>query len=120
MRIGIGLLTVIHGIPKIKGGVDTWKSLGSAVNPLGIYFLPIIWGFLAACAEFFGGIALILGLGTRLASLALAIMMFVAAVWHIERGDKFTVYSFALSLMVVFLTWVIIGGGPFSLDRYLF
>ncbi len=118
MRIGIGLLTMIHGYPKIVGGVAMWRELGTFVNPLGIYFLPIMWGFLGACTEFFGGILLILGTGTRIASLALIIMMFVAVSWHLSRGDSYNIYSFPLSLMIVYTSFLIIGGDIFSLDYY--
>jgi putative oxidoreductase len=119
MRVGIGILTIGHGIPKIMGGIETWRSLGSFVNPLGIYFLPVMWGFLGACTEFFGGIALTFGLATRLASACLIVMMFVAVVWHLRRGDSYDIYSFPLSLIVIYAAFLIIGSGTFSLDYQL-
>lgn len=119
LRIGIGILTLMHGVPKMLGGSDTWRHLGTFVNPLGIYFLPLMWGFIGACTEFFGGIALIFGFATRLASIFLTAMMFVATVWHIDRGDSFNVYSFPLSLMVLYAAYVIMGSDMYSLDAYL-
>lgn len=120
MRVGIGLLTMLHGIPKMSG-IETWHNLGTTfMFPLGITFLPTMWGFLGGCTEFFGGIALMLGLGTRAASFSLVIMMFIAAIWHIKRGDSFNVYSFPISLCIVYLTFMVIGGGDFSLDYYIF
>lgn len=116
IRVGIGILTIGHGIPKIMGGFETWNYLGTFVHPLGIYFLPVMWGFFGACTEFFGGIALTLGFMTRLASLALALMMFVATIWHIYKGDGFQQYSFPLSLLVIFVAFMIMGGGAYSLD----
>lgn len=118
LRIGIGVLTFLHGVPKIMGGVATWQQLGTFMYPLGIYFLPVMWGFLGACAEFFGGISLVFGLGTRFSSLCLTFMMFVATVWHIHKGDPFNVYSFPLSLIVVYLAFVISGSDKYSLDYY--
>lgn len=119
MRVGIGLLTIGHGIPKITGGVQTWAQLGTFVNYIGIYFWPIMWGFLGACTEFFGGIMLTFGLGTRLASAALTFMMIVAFAWHYGRGDSFNHWSFPVSLIFVYLAYFIIGGGKYSLDYYL-
>jgi putative oxidoreductase len=120
MRVGIGVLTIFHGVPKIMGGVAMWKELGAFMHPLGIYFLPIMWGFLGAATEFFGGIALVLGLGTRIASVCLVIMMIVAFAWHLDRGDSYQVYSFPLSLIVVFLAFIVIGDGMYSLQHYFF
>ena len=75
MRIAIGILTIGHGFPKIIGGVGMWRWLGSTVIPLGISFLPVMWGFLAACTEFFGGIAL------------------VAWIWHTNSMSIFNNYD---------------------------
>ena len=119
LRVAIGILTVLHGYPKFMGGQEHWEQLGMFINALGIYFLPVMWGFLGMAAEFFGGMALVLGLATRLTSAALTFMMFVAMMWHITKGDPFMVYSFPLSLVVLFLTFTIIGGGTYSVDAYL-
>lgn len=119
LRISVGILTIGHGFPKIMGGVPMWTQLGTFVNPLGIYFWPLMWGFLGACTEFFGGIALTVGFGTRIASLALIFMMIVATVWHIDRGDSYNAYSFPLTLVFVYLAFFIIGGGSFSFDSYM-
>jgi putative oxidoreductase len=120
LRIGIGLLTIPHGYPKLMGGVSGWQNLGTIfMSPLGITFLPVMWGFLGAAAEFFGGIALTLGFGTRIASFALILMMIIAAAWHVMRGDEFNVYSFPLSLIVVFIYTLIMGDGKYSLVDYL-
>jgi putative oxidoreductase len=120
MRVGIGVLTIGHGIPKIMGGVPMWQELGTWVYPLGIHFLPTMWGFLGACTEFFGGIALVAGFGTRVASFCLTMMMFVATVWHLNHGDVFNVYSFPLSLIVVYIGFIMMGSGKYSADAYLF
>jgi len=119
MRIGIGVLTIGHGLPKIMGGTAVWRSLGGVMGVLGIHFLPTLWGFLAACAEFFGGIALTLGLGTRIAAFFLSCMMIVAFMMHKNNKDDFTVYSFALSMLVIFLSFMVMGGGVWSVDMYL-
>lgn len=120
LRISIGILTILHGLPKILGGVSEWEQLGTFVHPLGIYFWPVFWGLLGALTEFLGGFALVLGFGTRLASFALTIMMFVATVWHIDRGDIFNVYSFPLSLIFVYYYFVLVGSGKYSLDYYCY
>lgn len=119
LRVGIGFLSVCHGMPKFMGGTEQWQQLGMAMNSLGIHFLPVMWGFAAAVTEFFGGIALTLGIGTRLVALLEALAMIVAFIMHFRKGDPFTVYSFALTLIIVFITFIIIGGGKYSLDHRL-
>ncbi len=119
MRVGIGVLTIGHGLPKIMGGMPMWQELGTWVYPLGIHFLPTMWGFLGAATEFFGGIALVAGLGTRIASFCLTVMMFVATVWHVNHGDVFNVYSFPLSLIFVYAGFMMMGSGKYSVDEYL-
>lgn len=118
MRIGIGAITLILGIPKMSGPA-TWINLGQTfMFPLGIRFLPIVWGFLGGCSQFFGGIALALGLGTRIGSFCLIVMMIIAVLWHLKRGDPFQVYSYPLSLIFVYSTFLIIGAGNTGLDIY--
>jgi len=119
MRVGIGVLTIGHGIPKLMGGVSMWEELGTWVYPLGIHFLPTMWGFLGACTEFFGGIALVLGFGTRVASFCLTMMMFVATFWHINHGDVYNVYSFPLSLIFVYFAFFLMGAEGYSFDSYV-
>lgn len=120
LRITIGILTIGHGIPKIMGGLQGWQQLGTTfMYPLGITFLPLVWGFLGACTEFFGGITLTMGLATRFSSFCLIIMMIIATAWHIKKGDSFQVYSFPLSLIFVYLVFLMVGGGRFSLDNYM-
>ena len=39
LRVGIGILSLFHGGPKIIGGFDKWYQLGQmAMTPLGIHF----------------------------------------------------------------------------------
>lgn len=119
LRVAFGLLTIGHGIPKIVGGAQMWASLGTMTQGFGIYFWPMMWGFLGACTEFFGGVAFVLGFGTRLAALALTIMMVVAFKYHWDRGDSFMIYSLALTCLVIAIAFIFIGSGPYSFDAYL-
>lgn len=119
LRVGIGVLSLGHGLPKLMGGISEWRRLGSATHAVGIYFLPVMWGFLAACAELFGGIAFILGLGTRIACIPLIGTMIVAFFMHKKNGDPFYISSFSLTLLVVFVAFLFMGSGSLSLDYYL-
>ncbi len=120
MRMGVGILTIGHGYPKFMGGFEGWHGLGVMfMAPLGITVLPTLWGFLGALTEFVGCIMFTIGFGTRIASAALTIMMGIATAWHLNRGDIYNVYSYPLTLIVVFSAYFFMGGGIVSVDSYI-
>jgi putative oxidoreductase len=116
LRVGIGIAFVIHGFPKVfmGGAVGLAKGLAAAGIPGGV-----VAAYLAGGAEFFGGIALILGLLTRPTTAVMAFTMLIALIFHLNKGDKFMAYSHALESGILFLSLFIAGPGKFSLD-YLF
>lgn len=115
-RLGIGLSFVLHGYPKMFGGPERWGQIGGAMRGVGIDFLPTFWGFMAAFAEFGGGILMILGFYFRPAVLLMAITMAVALRMHIGKGDSFAVYSHALELGIIFICLLFVGPGKLSVD----
>lgn len=120
LRIGIGIIFIIHGLPKLMGGVETWTQLGGTMSMVGISFAPAFWGFMAAATEVFGGLFIILGLLHRLTALFLVFTMIIALLMHVMLGDPFTIYSNALKALVVFIALVITGPGKYSLDYLYF
>lgn len=115
LRVGIGLIFIRHGYPKLMGGKEQWLWLGSQMQYLGIMFAPIFWGFMAASSEFFGGIALVIGFYPRIAAFFMGCVMFAACMMHISKVDGFNTLSHPLSLLVVFISIIFMGGGAFSL-----
>ena len=65
LRIGIGIMFMLHGFPKLTGGTEAWTKVGGALSALGINFAHTFMGFMAAISEFGGGLLLLLGLFTR-------------------------------------------------------
>lgn len=120
LRIGIGIIFIIHGLPKLMGGVETWTQLGSTMSMMGISFAPAFWGFMAAAAEAVGGLFIILGLLHRPVALMLVFTMIVAVLMHVMSGDPFGVYSNALKALVVFVALTITGPGKYSIDYHYF
>ena len=81
LRLVMGTAFVFHGWPKIQSPLG-WMGPEAPV--------PAILQSLAALAEFGGGMALIVGLLTRLASLGIATNMIVAlGMVHLPHGDPF-------------------------------
>ncbi len=120
LRIGLGIIFIIHGLPKLMGGVETWTQLGGTMSMVGISFAPVLWGFMAAATEVFGGLFIILGLLHRPTAVLLVFTMIIALLMHVMLGDPFTIYSNALKALVVFIALVITGPGKYSLDYLYF
>jgi putative oxidoreductase len=119
LRIGLGCMFIYHGAPKMFAGPELWLKLGMAMGFLGIHFLPTFWGFMAAFAEFFGGIFLIGGLLFRPICLMLLIDMLVATSMHFGSHQGLSVASHAIEDGIVFLSLLFIGPGALSLDQWL-
>jgi len=119
IRVGIGLLFIRHGYPKIMGGSTQWLWLGNQMATIGIKFYPTFWGFLAACSEFFGGILLVIGLGTRFAAFFIGCVMLVALSMHFSLGDPFSTYSHPIALLVVLVGLFFAGSGKLSVDAMM-
>ncbi len=118
LRIGLGLTYMfVHGYGKITGGTETWQGLGSRMSNLGIEFMHTFWGFMAAFAEFFGGLFLLLGLFYRPALVLLAITMIVATIYHIESGDPLTTTSHSMKMAIVFIGMLFLSPGRYSIDH---
>ena len=122
LRVGIGLMfVVIYGYSKITGGVERWEMLGKTFNNIiGISFIPVFWGFMAAISEFGGGICLIAGVFFRPACVLMLFTMLVAVTSHIRGGHDFSDAAQALVLGIVFLSLIFTGSGRFTLPRLLF
>jgi putative oxidoreductase len=120
IRFGIGAsMFIFHGYGKMTGGPERWESVGGAMENLGIAFMPVAWGFLAAFAETVGSILLVLGPLFRFATLLLAFNMFVAVMRHLnlptaEAGAGWSGASHALELMIVYLGLFFTGPGRFA------
>ncbi len=121
LRLIAGLTFAAHGSQKLFGwfggyglaGVGQWmESIGLAPG----YLMAL----LAGSAEFFGGLALVVGLLARPAATVLALTMLVAiASVHLANGFFMSNngYEYALVLLAISLAVVLEGAGKLSLDK---
>ncbi len=129
LRVGLGVVFFAHGAQKVLGwfgGYGLQGTIGWFKNALHI---PAPIGYLGAFTEFLGGIALVIGLETRLAALGLFIMMLVAtftAHWKVgffmnwgSQADRGEGFEFSLTLAIATLALVLTGAGPYGLDALL-
>ena len=113
-RVGIGLIWVSHGWPKIKSPGE----VAAEFTRMGVY-LPTVSAWFAAIVEFGVAIAFILGIGLPFAGLllvvdAVGVIYFSVGILgfiHLE-GDSQLVFVLAMgSLICAF------HGGRYTLDR---
>ncbi|MGQ9366201.1 DoxX family protein [Azospirillum sp. ST 5-10] len=123
LRAAFGLTIVTHGVPKLLGRAHGSMadpmagSINLITNVLNLPFAPQLAMFVALL-ETFGGLAVAVGLVTRLFAPMLAVQMAAISValaptypW-IDRGIEYP-----LMLGFVALLIAVRGGGAFSVDR---
>ncbi|EGO65880.1 DoxX family protein [Acetonema longum] len=117
LRLGIGLMFMYHGYPKVMGGEAAWVKVGGAMQHVGITFMPVLWGFLAAFSEFAGGFLLAVGYMFRPACILLTCTMAVAVTMKFATGAGLAGASQALELGIVVVSLMLIGAGKYSFDK---
>ena len=121
MRVGFGgIFILIHGWPKMSGGVTEWAKTGAAMGNLGVHAWPAFWGFMAAFSELVGGICIVLGLFFRPMAALLAFTMFVATFMHFKTGGGLDAASHAIECLAVALGFVLTGPGQIAVGNLLF
>lgn len=114
IRVAAGALILTHGIPKLTNVLSGQFQFG---DPLGLG--PAFSLILVAFAEGICGFLVLIGLGTRLASIILVINMAVAG-FIAHAGDPFGTKEKALLFLIFFISTSLLGGGKYSLDNKFF
>ncbi len=109
-RLIFGISIITHGFPKFQKAITGDFKFA---NPLGLG--PEISLILVVLAEFICGILVVLGLGTRLASIVLIINMSVIF-FIVHADDAFGSKEKALLFLGAFLVLLLTGPGKYSVD----
>ena len=112
LRLALGAIMIAHGYKKVFGGFHGHQEF---VSSLGI---PGWMAYLSTATEFFGGIAIVLGVATRFFALAFIIEMAVA-IWKVHFKNGFTGqggYEFPLAMVAIAFALMCFGGGPFGFN----
>ena len=116
LRLAAGVIFVLHGYGKLFGAAPGMTAFTGMVAGLG-FPLPGLFAYAAALSEFVGGIALILGLYTKYATIFLSIVMIVAFAGvkrlKLPMGDV----DLALLSMVIALHFA--GPGMHTLKKWM-
>jgi putative oxidoreductase len=106
-----GLAMASHGWGKIQ---NPFHWLDKADHPP-----PAVFQFLAAFAEFFGGLGLAVGLLSVIASFGIICTMLVAIQHHVAAGDPFGKWELAALYFCICVVVLLGGPGRLSLDALI-
>lgn len=123
LRIIAGITFAAHGSQKLFGWFGGYGLAGVAQWMESIGLAPgYLMALMAGSAEFFGGVALIIGLLVRPAAAVLAVTMLVA-IFTVHLANGFFMsnngYEFALALLAISIALVFEGAGKLSVDSKL-
>jgi putative oxidoreductase len=128
VRLVLGCVFFAHGAQKMLGwfgGYGFSGTMGFFTHQMGI---PAPFAVLAICAEFFGGLGLIVGFLGRIAALGIICNMLIAIVMvHAPNGlfmnwagnQKGEGFEYHLLAIAIALVVVIKGSGALSVDHFL-
>jgi len=124
LRAPIGLILAAHGAQKLFAWFGGYGLEGTGQWMASIGLTPgYLMALMAGSAEFFGGLALLLGLLTRPAAVVSAFAILVAIFTvHIDNGlfVSNNGYEYALTLFVLLIAVAAQGAGRLSIDHYIF
>lgn len=110
-------MMILHGLPKLAGGLPGWEKLGKSMAYFGINFFPAFWGFSCALVETVGGAFLLLGFCFRPTSFLFVLNFIVATIYLYKSSGAFLQWSRPLEMLILFIGLTIIGAGKYSVDR---
>ena len=128
LRLVMGVIFFAHGAQKTFGWFGGYGFSGTMGFFTQMMHIPAPFAFLAICAEFLGGVGLILGALGRVAAFGIACNMVVAILmvhhnfglfmnWSgQQKGEGFEYHLLAIAIAVVLMAR---GSGAFSVDRAL-
>lgn len=119
LRIILGLTFFIHGFVKFQGGINNTVGFFDSIG------IPGFVAYLVAAIELIGGIALILGIGTRIVSVLFAVIM-LGAIFTVKLplgflgNGQMAGYEFELALLAMAIFLAFAKRSFFSLDNKIF
>jgi uncharacterized membrane protein YphA (DoxX/SURF4 family) len=114
LRVVLGIVFLSHGFSKFQGGIENTVGWFDSIG------LPGGLAYVVAIIELVGGIALILGFGTRIAAVLIGVLM-IGAIFTAKLPAGFlNGYAFDLVLLIVAAHLALNGSKLLSLGQLIF
>jgi putative oxidoreductase len=131
LRLGLAVIFIYHGLDKITGSQNDWGTSWAwrlwlarpDVQPgeeVPWVMFPAVQ-MLVAYAELLGGVALLIGLFSRVAAIAMIIVQ-LGAVWLVTYARGFAGvggYEYNVALIVMCLAVLVLGDGALAVDKLI-
>jgi putative oxidoreductase len=119
LRLGLAFIFIYSGLQKITVPGTGWGSSWIPDAPDFIKPLPAAVQLAVAWSELIGGIALGLGLLTRLAALGVTGIMVATIYWLTGAQGFKSGWDYNFAVIVMCLALVISGGGTLAIDQVI-
>ncbi|OCA85094.1 DoxX family protein [Pseudobacillus wudalianchiensis] len=119
LRVVLGIAFFVHGLAKFQGGIENIVGWFESIG------LPGFLAYGVALIETAGGIALILGLGTKMVSALLALIM-IGAILKVKLAAGFlgngqsAGYELDLAFLAMAVSLAVTGSKLYSLGHVIF
>jgi putative oxidoreductase len=114
LRVVLGIVFFAHGVSKFQGGIGNTAGWFDSIG------IPGFLAYAVGTIELVGGIALILGIGTRVVSLLLGIIMLGAIFTVNLQAGLLEGYVLDLVLLVLAAHLVLNGSKLLSLEQVIY
>ena len=119
VRVVLGLTFFIHGLVKFQGGIENTAGWFASIG------IPSFMAYVVGVIELVGGIALIIGLGSRVVSALLALIMLGAilkaklSLGFLGNGQM-AGYEFEVALLTMAVSIALTGSKLYAVDQFIF
>ncbi|MDQ0252694.1 putative membrane protein YphA (DoxX/SURF4 family) [Evansella vedderi] len=114
LRVVLGIVFLAHGAAKFQGGIENIVGWFDSIG------LPGGLAYVVATIELVGGIALILGIGTRIVSALIGLIM-IGAIFTVQFAVGFLGgYAYDLVLLIMAIYLVLNGSQMLSVAQLFF
>ncbi|GAB2551480.1 DoxX family protein [Gracilibacillus alcaliphilus] len=113
LRVVLAVIFIGHGAQKFQDGIENSVGWFDSIG------LPGFLAYIVAGIELIGGIAMLLGLATRIVG-GLFVLVLLGAIMTVQLATGFIGgYAYDLALLAISVYFLLNGSKLFSLDYYI-
>ena len=114
MRLGLAAVLLIHSLPKLFAGSQSWQSVGTTLGFINVGLPVAVLGFTMLLLEALGAVSLIFGYFFRIACIILFIIFGLYFFNYFSIGYR-TLMLWSAGLAAVFFGLIYVGPGQYAI-----